>query len=203
MADNEFAYLSVLQGARSSFLPLIKRTTLVNWFYRALGMKIGKNVLIDSDDFLGYDLLEVKDNAVLDMYCGVTAVTFEAGKPHDKFPTGKMTIKRASVGAGAVVGAHGMVVCADVPDGGVVQPCTASNNPPAAWKGTRWPQTGPDAVVAAKSQDKPLGVLSGVLALLITDEVLAIVSYPLMRECLCCWLLLRFVLWACMHFLSQ
>lgn len=169
-----------LQAARNSYLPLIKRTTFVNHFYRALGMKVGKNVMIDTDDFQGHDLIDVKDDAVLDMFCGISAVTFEAGKPSDKFPTGKMTIKRASIGKGAVVGAHGMVVCSDVPDGAVVQPCTASNNPPAAWKGSRWPQTGPDAVIAAKSQDKPLGVGSALLAMIITDEVLAVISYPIM-----------------------
>lgn len=170
------------QGARGSFLPLIKRTTLVNWFYRALGMKVGADVLIDTDDFLGYDLIEVGDGAVCDMFSGVTAVTFEAGKPSDRFPTGKMVVKRSSVGKGAVVGAHGMVVCAEVPDGAVVQPCTASNNPPAVWKGSRWPQSGPDGITAAKSQDRPLGVLSGLLALVITDLVLATITFPFMGE---------------------
>jgi hypothetical protein len=145
-------------------------------------MKVGSNVMIDTDDFLGFDLIEVKDDAVLDMFCGVTAVTFEAGKPTDEFPTGTMTVKRASIGKGAVVGAHGMVVCCDVADGAVVQPCTASNHPHAAWKGSRWPQSGPDGVTAAKSQDKPLGVLSGLLALVITDLFLAVVSYPIIRE---------------------
>lgn len=172
------ACLTFVQGARASFLPLIKRTTLVNYYYRALGMKVGANVLIDTDDFLGYDLIDVKDDAVCDMFSGVTAVTFEAGKPTDRFPTGKMIVKRSSVGKGAIVGAHGMVVCVDVPDGAVVQPCTASNNPPSVWKGTRWPQSGPDGVTAAKSQDKPLGVLSGLLALVITDSVLAIIMFP-------------------------
>jgi hypothetical protein len=169
---------------------MIKRTTLVNWFYRALGMKVGNNVLIDTDDFLGYDLIDVKDDAVLDMFCGVTAVTYEAGKPTDKFPTGKMTIKRASVGKGAVIGSHGMVVCTNVADGAVVQPCTASNNPAAAWKGTKWPQSGPDGITAAKSQDRPLGVLSGLLALVITDLVMALLTFPFMSECFVCnlWL---------------
>lgn len=174
-------FLSI-QGARQTFIPLIKRTTLINWFYRALGMKIGKDVLIDTDDFLGYDLIEIKDGATMDVFCGITAVTFHAGKPSDKFPSGKMTIKRASVGAGAVVGATAMVVCADVPDGGVVKPCTASNNPPAVWKGTRWPQSGPDAVTAAKTQGKPLGALSGLLALILTDAVLALIVTPFLRK---------------------
>lgn len=171
-----------LQGARSSFLPLIKRTTLANWFYRALGMRIGANVLIDTDDFLGHDLIEVKDDAVLDMFCGVTAITYEAGKPTDKFPTGTMIIKRASIGKGAVVGSHGMVVCTDVADGAVVQPCTASNHSSSAWKGTRWPQSGPDGITAAKSQDRPLGVLSGLLALVVTDLVMALITFPFMSE---------------------
>jgi len=145
-------------------------------------MKVGKDVLIDTDDFLGYDLIEIKDGATMDVFCGITAVTFTAGKPSDKFPSGKMTIKRASVGAGAVVGAAAMVVCADVPDGGVVKPCTASNNPPAVWKGTRWPQSGPDAVTAAKTQGKPLGVLSGLMALLITDVVIGLIATPFLRK---------------------
>lgn len=175
-----------LQGARSSFLPLIKRTTLVNWFYRALGMPIGANVLIDTDDFLGHDLIDVKDDAVLDMFCGVTAITYEAGKPTDRFPTGKMIIKRASIGKGAVVGSHGMVVCTDVADGAVVQPCTASNHPPSVWKGTQWPQSGPDGITAAKSQDRPLGVLSGLLALVVTDLVMALITFPFMSEWQAC-----------------
>jgi hypothetical protein len=145
-------------------------------------MKIGNNVLIDTDDFLGYDLINVKDDAVLDMFCGVTAVTYEAGKPTGKFPTGKMTIKRASVGKGAVVGSHGMVVCTNVADGAVVQPCTASNNPAAAWKGAKWPQSGPDGITAAKSQDRPLGLLSGLLALVITDLVMALLTFPFMSK---------------------
>lgn len=145
-------------------------------------MRVGCNVLIDTDDFLGFDLIEIKDNAVLDTFAGVTSVSFEAGKPDAMFPTGTMTLKRATIGAGAVVGAHGMVVCSDVADGGVVQPCTASNNPPAAWKGSRWPQSGPQAVTAAKTQDRPLGVLSGLLALIITDEFLALLSYPVFSE---------------------
>lgn len=173
------------QSARNSFLPLLKRTTLVTWFYRALGMRVGQSVLIDTDDFLGYDLIDVKDDAVLDMFCGITAISYEAGTTSadsKSFPTGKMTIKRSSVGKGAVVGAHAMVVHADVADGSVVQPCTASNNPCSVFKGTRWPQTGPDAVVAAKSQDKPLGVLSGLAALILTDLAMGLITYPITSE---------------------
>lgn len=183
------AAASPRQAARNTWLPLMKRTTCVNYFYRALGMKVGDNVMIDTDDFLGFDLIEVRDDAVLDKFCGITAMTFEAGKPSDKFPTGKMTLKRAGIGAGAVIGAHSMVVCSSVADGAVVQPCSASNNPPAAWRGSRWPQTGSDAAVAAKSQDNPLGVWSGLLAMIITDFVLAIVSYPFVCK-LMPWLLL-------------
>lgn len=42
--------------------PLIRATPLINWFYKALGAKIGKHVMIDSANIYDWDMLEIGDN---------------------------------------------------------------------------------------------------------------------------------------------
>jgi hypothetical protein len=43
-----------------SFVPVLRRTELLCWFYRALGVRVGRSVVIDTDDLLGHDLITLK-----------------------------------------------------------------------------------------------------------------------------------------------
>lgn len=175
-----------LQSAQQSFVPLVRRTTLLNWFYRALGVRIGRNVIIDTDDLLGYDAIELRDDCVLDAACGVSAITYEAGKPADRFPHGTMKVKSVVLGERALVGPHAMVTSGHVAADAVILPCSATSNPPAVWKGSSMPTSGPQARAAVNTQEpQALGVLSGLAALWCTSLLITLMAYPVVGECPC------------------
>lgn len=168
----------VPQSARQSFVPLIRRTNLLNWFYRALGVRVGRNVVIDTDDVLGHDLIELQDDCILDASCGVSAITFEAGKPTDKHPLGTMRVRPVCVGERAIVGPNAMVTPGRVAPDSVVVPCSATSNPPSVWHGSSKPTFGPDGRAAVNTQERPLGVVAGLAAMWITSFLITLLSYP-------------------------
>jgi hypothetical protein len=176
----------LLQGARQSFVPLIRRTNLLNAFYRALGVKIGRNVVIDTDDLLGYDCISLQDDCILDAACGVSAITYAAGKPGDKYPLGTMTVRAVTVGQRGVVGPNAVVTPGHVKPDAVVLPCSATSNPLSVWSGSTRPTHGPEASAAVKTQDPAFGVLAGLAALWITHLLILALGYPLtgVRCCL-------------------
>jgi serine acetyltransferase len=89
------------------------RLSMVNvLFYRLLGMKVGRDVLIDTVHMYDVDLIEIGDRAVIGGDAIIMAHVFEFGSIY---------YKRTRIGAGAVIG-YGAVVLAgaDVGDGAVV-----------------------------------------------------------------------------------
>lgn len=167
------------QTARFTFVPLIRRTSLLNWYYRALGCTVGRNVVIDTDDLQGYDNITLKDDCVLDAACGVTAITFKAGKPADQpNPRGLMRVAPTVVGARAVVGPHAMVVAGSVPDDAVVLPCSATSNPQARWSGSSRPAS--ELKASVRTQESALGAAAGLAAVWTTSLLLKIATYPVL-----------------------
>jgi hypothetical protein len=170
------------QSARQSFVPLLRRTTLLNWFYRALGVKVGCNVVIDTDDLVGHDLIELQDDCILDASCGVSAITYTAGQRTDKYPLGTMRISPVCVGKGAVVGPNAVATPGRVAPDSVVLPCSATSNPPHVWRGSSKPTTGPEGRAAVNTQDTALGVISGLAAMWTASFVITVLAYPVVGE---------------------
>jgi hypothetical protein len=164
-------------------VPLVRRTLLLNWFYWALGVKVGRNVVIDTDDLLGYDLIELQDDCILDAASGVSAITYEAGKPGDKFPLGTMRLEPVCVGERAVVGPNAMVTPGRVATDSVVLPCSATSNPPGQWRGSTQPSYGPEGRAAVNTQDPALGVPTGLAAMWITSFLVTLLTYPVVGGC--------------------
>ncbi len=62
------------------FLPLVRGTPPLIWFYRALGAKIGKNCFIMSTRLWDLDMLEIGDNSVIGGNVGISAHAVEGEK---------------------------------------------------------------------------------------------------------------------------
>jgi hypothetical protein len=166
-------------------VPLVRRTLLLNWFYKALGVKVGRNVVIDTDDLLGYDLIELQDDCILDAASGVSAITYEAGKPGGKFSLGTMRLEPVCVGERAVVGPNAMVTPGRVAPDSVVLPCSATSNPPGLWRGSTRPTYGPEGRAAVNTQDPALGIVAGFAAMWITSFLITLLSYPVVGGSWC------------------
>jgi hypothetical protein len=52
----------MIKTAIGPIFPFIRATPLIVWFYRAMGAKIGRNVIIDSANVFDWDLLEIGDD---------------------------------------------------------------------------------------------------------------------------------------------
>lgn len=159
-------------------MPLVRRTLLLNWFYWALGVKVGRNVVIDTDDLLGYDLIELQDDCILDAASGVSAITYEAGKPGDKFVLGTMRLEPVCVAERSVVGPYAMVTPGRVAPDSVVLPWSATSNPPALWRGSSRPTHGPEGRSAVNTQDPALGIITGLATMWVTSFLITLLSYP-------------------------
>lgn len=160
-------------------MPLVRRTNLLNWFYRALGARVGRGVVIDTDDVLGFDLVELQDDCILDAASGVTAIQFEAGNRTSKYPHGTMHARAVCVGKRAVVGPNAMVTPGRVAPDSVVLPCSATSNPPSVWRGSNKPTFGPEARAAVNTRDAALGVGAGLVAMWTASFSITLLAYPL------------------------
>ncbi len=58
-------YSGLLVMADHFFLPLIRNSYLINWFYRGMGAKIGKNTLINTTKISDCNLIEIGNNCVI------------------------------------------------------------------------------------------------------------------------------------------
>jgi hypothetical protein len=135
-------------------------------------------VVIDTDDLLGYDLIELQDDCILDAASGVTAIQFEAGNPTGKHPLGTMHARAVCVGERAVVGPNAMVTPGRVAPDSVVLPCSATSNPPSVWRGSSKPTFGPEARAAVNTRGPALGVFAGLVAMWCTSLLIFLLSYP-------------------------
>jgi non-ribosomal peptide synthetase component F len=52
----------VVKATLGALFPFVRATPALNWFYRALGARIGRNVVIDSANLYDWDMLTIGDN---------------------------------------------------------------------------------------------------------------------------------------------
>jgi hypothetical protein len=169
------------QDARVYTLPLLKHTVLLNWYFRAMGASIAPDAVLQTTELSGFDLISIGKGACLESLSCVGAITFTAAPPpedeKDKersrrrsscagsvvpvggAPYGKMALKAVSIGADATIGPQCQVTSCTVPDGALVEPCTASSNP--ARKGGACGPKDPDAV---RTGHAPLGAAPALLS---------------------------------------
>lgn len=81
-------------------------TPLLGWYYRLLGVKIGKNVHLDTDDLGAYDLITIGDDASIGSDTTISGSVVENGE----LVIGPVSIEsRASIGVRAVLSPHTQV----------------------------------------------------------------------------------------------
>lgn len=76
-------------------------TPLLNWYFRALGMKIGRNVHLDTPEFTEFDLVTLGDNAILNIEATIQTHLFE-----DRV----MKMSTVSIGPNCSVGACAVIL---------------------------------------------------------------------------------------------
>ncbi len=86
--------------AGAYLLDMLMGTPFLCWFYRLMGMKIGKRVYLDSAEFTEFDLVSIGDDAVLNIESTIQTHLFEDRVM--KMSTVEIG-KRCSVGSCAVV----------------------------------------------------------------------------------------------------
>jgi len=98
-------YVLTLNMPISIVLCFLRYTFVVNWLFRAMGSKIGKNVLLGQGAFgvpcvYDYDMISIGDDTHVDMNCYVMGSDVRGGYLH----LGRTHIGKASnIGMGAVV----------------------------------------------------------------------------------------------------
>jgi acetyltransferase-like isoleucine patch superfamily enzyme len=66
--------------AQHSFLPMLRGTPLIIWFYRGMGMKVGKDTLITTTRIMDCDMIEIGDGCVIGGGAAISAHTGEKGR---------------------------------------------------------------------------------------------------------------------------
>ncbi len=87
--------------AQHTFLPMVRGTPLINWFYRGMGMKIGKDTLITTTRIMDCDMIEIGDNCVIGGGAALSAHTGEKGRG---------VLKPVRLGNRVTIGADTMVL---------------------------------------------------------------------------------------------
>lgn len=106
------SYNGLLMAARLTILPWFRNGPLLPFFYRMMGAKIGKNVIINTTVIHDCDLLEIGDDAVIGGDACIIAHSAEKGHIHRK---------RVKIGKGATIGQYATILAgADIGDGAVV-----------------------------------------------------------------------------------
>jgi acetyltransferase-like isoleucine patch superfamily enzyme len=102
VATFKFAvYSSLLALARHFILPLVRSTPIINLFYRGMGAKIGKNVLIGTFSIWDCDLVEIGDDCVIG---GNVAITAHIGQGQ------KGRMRRVKIGKQVTIGANSYIM---------------------------------------------------------------------------------------------
>lgn len=106
------SYNGLLMAARLTILPWFRNGPLLPLFYRMMGAKIGKNVIINTTVIHDCDLLEIGDDAVIGGDACIIAHSAERGR---------IIRKRVKIGKGATIGQYATILSgADIGDGAVV-----------------------------------------------------------------------------------
>ena len=94
-----YSYLLAL--ARHFILPLVRSTPIINIFYRGIGAKIGKNVLIVTNNIWDCDLIEIGDDCMIG---GNVAITAHIGQGK------KGRMRRVRIGNQVSIGANSYIM---------------------------------------------------------------------------------------------
>ncbi len=106
------SYNGLLMAARLTILPWFRNGPLLPVFYRMMGAKVGKNVIINTTVVHDCDLLEIGDDAVIGGDACIIAHSAEKGQIHRK---------RVKIGKGATIGQYATILAgAQIGDGAVV-----------------------------------------------------------------------------------
>jgi acetyltransferase-like isoleucine patch superfamily enzyme len=90
---------------------MVRGTPLINWFYRGMGAKIGKNTLITTIRFMDCDLIEIGDGCVIGGGAALSAHTGEKGQG---------VLKSVKLGNRVTIGADTMVLPGTVIEDNVI-----------------------------------------------------------------------------------
>lgn len=106
------SYNGLLMAARLTILPWFRNGPLLPMFYRMMGAKIGRNVIINTTVIHDCDLLEIGDDAVIGGDACIIAHSAEKGHLHRK---------RVHIGKGVTIGQYATILSgAQIGDGAVV-----------------------------------------------------------------------------------
>lgn len=106
------SYNGLLMAARLTILPWFRNGPLLPLFYRLMGARIGKNVLINTTVVHDCDLLDIGDGAVLGGDACIICHSAEGGRLHRK---------RVSIGKGATIGQYATILSGvRIGDGAIV-----------------------------------------------------------------------------------
>jgi acetyltransferase-like isoleucine patch superfamily enzyme len=94
-------YSFLLALAKHFVLPLVRSTPVINLFYRGMGAKIGKNVLIGTDRIWDCDLIEIGDSCVIG---GNVAINAHIGQGQ------RGRLRRVRIGNQVTIGANTFVM---------------------------------------------------------------------------------------------
>jgi acetyltransferase-like isoleucine patch superfamily enzyme len=94
-------YSFLLALAKHFVLPIVRSTPVINLFYRGMGAKIGKNVLIGTDRIWDCDLVEIGDGCVIG---GNVAINAHIGQGQ------KGRLRRVHIGNRVTIGANTFVM---------------------------------------------------------------------------------------------
>jgi len=107
-----WAFLGSLAGlAKILILGHLKGMPILNVYFRALGAKIGRNVLINTSNMFDLDLIEIGDNTFIG---GDAVIIGHAGE------TGVLKIRPVRIGKGCTVGQYSVVFPGAVMEDGSV-----------------------------------------------------------------------------------
>jgi acetyltransferase-like isoleucine patch superfamily enzyme len=94
-------YSFLLSLAKHFILPVVRSTPVINLFYRGMGAKIGKNVLIGTDRIWDCDLIEIGDECIIG---GNVAINAHIGQGQ------KGRLRRVRIGNRVTIGANTFVM---------------------------------------------------------------------------------------------
>jgi len=94
------AHSFLMNLAQHTYLPFVRGTPIIIWFYRAMGAKIGRGSLITTTRLFDLDLIEIGKSCVIGGGVSITAHSADQGKGYLL----KVTIgDRVTIGADTVV----------------------------------------------------------------------------------------------------
>ena len=83
------------------YLPLVRGTPLIIWFYRGMGMRIGKDTIITTWRIFDCDMIEIGDHCVIGGSVAISAHIAEKGRG---------ILKKVRIGDQVTIGANTMVL---------------------------------------------------------------------------------------------